>query len=203
MLSGPLIGLGLKQTIALLVDWIPAYPVAVALYYGPSPLPALWAQTLRFFPCAVVMLWPVMRLLPPELHEAAQVDGARPRQELWYFILPLMAAVCLRAGRRSRCDSRLGELGAGKLVATPGSQTFAHEVFTQMHYGVTNDFGGTLPGSVAGGGVGRLPLWYRQSGDGSLRGWRSVLGGMRGYKHYKTVLPKAGCVKPRSFSQHL
>jgi ABC-type Fe3+ transport system permease subunit len=33
----------------------------------------------------------------------------------------------------------LGELSAGKLVETPGSQTFAHEVFTQMHYGVTND----------------------------------------------------------------
>ena len=33
----------------------------------------------------------------------------------------------------------LGELSASKLVETPGSQTFAHEVFTQMHYGVTND----------------------------------------------------------------
>jgi ABC-type Fe3+ transport system permease subunit len=33
----------------------------------------------------------------------------------------------------------LGELGASKLVCTPGAQTFAHEVFNQMHYGVTND----------------------------------------------------------------
>jgi iron(III) transport system permease protein len=137
-LSAPLVGLGLKQTIALLIDWIPAYPLAVALYYGPSPLPALWAQTLRFFPCAVAMLWPLIRLLPPELHEAAQVDGARPRQELWYLIVPLTAAVCFRAGLAVAILS-LGELGAGKLVATPGSQTFAHEVFTQMHYGVTND----------------------------------------------------------------
>jgi ABC-type Fe3+ transport system permease subunit len=137
-LSGPLIGLGLKQTIALLIDWIPAYPVAALLYYGPSPLPTLWAQTMRFFPCAVAVLWPVVRLLPPELREAAQVDGARPRQELWYLILPLTAAVSLRAGLAVAILS-LGELGAGKLVATPGSQTFAHEVFSQMHYGVTND----------------------------------------------------------------
>jgi ABC-type Fe3+ transport system permease subunit len=137
-LSGPLIGIGLKQTIALLLDWIPVYPVAVALYYGPSPLPALWAHLLRFFPCAVAMLWPIVRLLPPELHEAAQVDGARPRQELWHVVLPLTAPACVRAGLAVAILS-LGELSAGKLVATPGSQTFAHEVFTQMHYGVTND----------------------------------------------------------------
>lgn len=137
-LPGPVIGLGLKQTIALLMDGIPFYPVAAALYYGPSPLPALWAQTLRFFPCAVAVLWPVVRLLPTELLEAARVDGARPRQELWYLILPFTAAACLRAGLAVAVLS-LGELGAGKLVATPGSQTFAHEVFTQMHYGVTND----------------------------------------------------------------
>jgi len=135
---GPLIGIGLKQTIALIMDWIPAYPVAAALYYGPSPLPALWAHMMRFFPCAVAVLWPVVRLLPPELHDAARVDGARPHQELWYLILPLTAAVCVRAGLAVAILS-LGELGAGKLVATPGSQTFAHEVFTQMHYGVTND----------------------------------------------------------------
>ena len=33
----------------------------------------------------------------------------------------------------------LGELSAGKLVETPGSYTLAHEIFTQMHYGVGND----------------------------------------------------------------
>src|SRR5205807_1242655 len=86
----------------------------------------------------VAVLWPVVRLLPRELLEAARVDGARPHQELWYLIVPLTAPVCLRAALAVAILS-LGELGAGKLVATPGSQTFAHEVFTQMHYGVTND----------------------------------------------------------------
>jgi ABC-type spermidine/putrescine transport system permease subunit II len=33
----------------------------------------------------------------------------------------------------------LGELSAGKLVDTPGSQTFAQVIFRRMHYGVTND----------------------------------------------------------------
>jgi ABC-type spermidine/putrescine transport system permease subunit II len=33
----------------------------------------------------------------------------------------------------------LGELGASKLVETPGSMTFAHMVFVMMHTGVGND----------------------------------------------------------------
>jgi ABC-type spermidine/putrescine transport system permease subunit II len=58
-------------------------------------------------------------------------------------------------------------------VDTPGSQTFAHEVFAQMHYGVSNDLAalclvllalivlggallGTLRGSGAGWDAGRL-----------------------------------------------
>jgi ABC-type Fe3+ transport system permease subunit len=128
----------LQQTIGLLLDAVPSQPLTIALYRGPSPLPTLWAQMVRFFPCAVAVLWPLVRLLPPELHEAAQVDGARPRQELWYLMVPLTMAVSLRAGLAVAILS-LGELGAGKLVATPGWQSFAHEVFTQMHYGVTND----------------------------------------------------------------
>lgn len=171
-LSGPLIGLGLKQTIALIPDWDAAYPVAAALYYGPSPLPVLWAQSIRFFPCAVAVLWPVVRLLPPELHEAARVDGARPHQELWHLILPLTAPVCLRAGFAVAILS-LGELGAGKLVATPGAQTFAHEVFTQMHYGVTNDLAALclvlLAVVVAGAGLlatGRVVSTWWRGGEG-------------------------------------
>ena len=31
----------------------------------------------------------------------------------------------------------LGESSASKIVATVGGQTLAHDVFTQMHYGVT------------------------------------------------------------------
>jgi ABC-type spermidine/putrescine transport system permease subunit II len=30
----------------------------------------------------------------------------------------------------------LGEVSASKLVETPGSQSFAHDLFNQMHYGV-------------------------------------------------------------------
>src|SRR5262249_29445655 len=135
---GPVIGLGLKDTIQGLVNRTDFYPLAAALYYGPSPLPAIWVQLIRFFPCAVAILWPVVRLVPTELLDAARTDGARPWQEFWRVIVPLTRPAYLRAAFAVTVLS-LGELSAGKLVSTPGSRTFAQEVFDQMHYGVTND----------------------------------------------------------------
>jgi ABC-type Fe3+ transport system permease subunit len=72
------------------------------------------------------------------LRDAARVDGAGPWQELRHLIWPLAAGPCLRAGLAVAVLA-MGELGASKLVETPGSQTFAHEVFNLMHYGITAD----------------------------------------------------------------
>jgi iron(III) transport system permease protein len=160
-LPGPVIGLGLKETIGRLMDgedWIGLGGIGLArqwLYDGPSPLPQLWAALLRFFPCAVAVLWPVLRLLPTELRDAARVDGATPGRELRSVVWPLCARACLRAGGAVAVLS-LGELSAGKLVETPGSQTFAHWVFNQMHYGVTNQLAAmclVLLALVAAGGA--------------------------------------------------
>ncbi len=154
-LPGPVVGLGLKGAIKFLLPAARGGILEQVLYLGPSPVPALWAYLLRFFPCAVVVLWPVVRLLPRELREAARVDGAGPLQELWYVVGPLTLPAVLRAGLVVAVLA-LGELSAGKLVETPGSQTFAHEVFTQMHYGVTNDLAAfclLLLAVVALGGV--------------------------------------------------
>jgi iron(III) transport system permease protein len=137
-MPGSVVGLGLKGTINGLLrltgDW---RPLAQALWYGPSLVPLLWVDLLRFFPFAVAVLWPVVRLLPPELRDAARVDGARPWQELVYVVLPLTGPACLRAGLVAAVLS-LGEISAGKLVSTPMKPSFAEVVFTQMHYGVTN-----------------------------------------------------------------
>ena len=85
-MPGPVVGLGLKEDINRLMDaeeWTgnrlglqgPG-PLRVSLYDRPSPLPTLWATLLRFFPCAVAVLWPVLRLVPADLRDAARVDGA-------------------------------------------------------------------------------------------------------------------------------
>ncbi len=139
-MPGPVVGLGLKDVIKDVVDWTGGWPpLARFLYYGPSLGPLLWVDVLRFFPFAVAVLWPVVRLLPPELRDAARVDGARPWQELLYVVVPLTGPACLRAGLVAAVLS-LGEISAGKLVSTPGTtmRSFAEVVFTQMHYGVTN-----------------------------------------------------------------
>lgn len=137
-MPAPVVGVGLKQTIALLIQLTPLRSVRIALYYGPSPLPGLWIDVIRFFPCAVAVLWPVVRLLPAELRDAARVDGARPWQELCYLVFPLTFPVTMLAAFAVAVLA-LGELGAGKLVETPGSVTFAHELFSQMHYGTGRD----------------------------------------------------------------
>ena len=83
-MPGPLIGLGLKAAILLLLrctDFLlggvtDSNLLAELLYHGPSPLPVIWVDVIRFFPCAVAVIWPVLRLLPRELRDAAAVDGA-------------------------------------------------------------------------------------------------------------------------------
>jgi iron(III) transport system permease protein len=146
-LPAPLLGIGLKDAINVLVDGeqgtISAIgvsgpgPLQVGLYLGPSPLPVLWADVLRFFPFALAVLWPVVRLLPRDLRDTCRLDGASPGQELTRLVWPLTAPVVIRAALAVAVLA-LGELGASKLAETPGSPTLAHEIFNQMHYGVTN-----------------------------------------------------------------
>jgi iron(III) transport system permease protein len=97
-LPGPVVGLGLKGAINSLLPAERGGVVERVLYLGPSPAPALWAYLLRFFPCAVAVLWPVVRLLPRDLRESARVDGAGPAQEFRHVVAPLTAPALLRAG---------------------------------------------------------------------------------------------------------
>jgi iron(III) transport system permease protein len=138
VLPGPVAGLGLKTTIAKLLDLTDSDRLATVLYYGPSLTPVLWAHLLRLFPYALVILWPVVRLIPIELRETARVDGAGPWQELRHLVIPLCWPAALQAGLAVAVLS-LGELSAGKLVETAGAKPFAHEIFEEMHYGVTNN----------------------------------------------------------------
>jgi ABC-type Fe3+ transport system permease subunit len=117
---------------------VPWAPLLRLLYYGPSLLPVLWIQAIRFFPAAVAVLWPGVRQLPRDLLDAAEVDRATAWQQFRLVIVPLNATAWARAGLAVGVLS-LGELSASKLVSTPGAPTFAHEVFAQMHYGVGND----------------------------------------------------------------
>ena len=142
-LPGPVVGIGFKAAIENLLDLLGSHPgrldlLAVLLYYGPSPLPVVWVQTVRFLPCALAMLWPVVRLLPVELRDSARVDGLGPGQEYQHVVRPLAARAWWWTALAVAALA-IGELSASKLVETPGSQTFSQIVFDRMHYGVTND----------------------------------------------------------------
>jgi iron(III) transport system permease protein len=137
-LPGPVTGLALKDVTGRLLDLTGSALLARWLWYGPSVLPVLWVDVIRFFPCAVAVLWPVVRLLPPDLRDAARVDGLPPGGELRHVVWPLTSVACLRAALAVAVLS-LGELSGSKLVSTPGRPSYAEVIFTQMHFGVTND----------------------------------------------------------------
>ena len=143
---GPVIGLGLKDTIAGLLNLVvpPAppdggtglkedgampwqHPLARALYYGPSPVPLWWVDVIRFFPCAVALLWPVVRLIPAELRDAARTDGATAWGELRHVVWPRAASACGRAALAAGVLS-LGELRRGQAGPDPG-----HAVLCRGH----------------------------------------------------------------------
>jgi ABC-type Fe3+ transport system permease subunit len=142
-LPGPVIGIGLKDAINSMMnaeDAVFRQRTAIAstlLYNGRTPLPVMWATGLRFVPCAVALLWPVVRLIPRELHDSIRIDSGAASAELRHVILPLTAGALARATLIGAALC-LGELSASKLVETPAGQTFAHEIFTQMHTGVSN-----------------------------------------------------------------
>ncbi len=137
-MPGPLIGLGLKSTIEWLLNATEWRWLAQALYHGPSVLPLLWVDIIRFFSFAVALLWPAMQRIPSERIDAARVDGATPLRELCRVIWPSVRAVFACASLAVAVLS-LGEVSAGKIVATPGMPSYATDIFTQMHYGVTNE----------------------------------------------------------------
>jgi iron(III) transport system permease protein len=138
-LPGPIVGIGLKETIFALVYRVSFDPLSVAVYYGPSPLPVLWAHQVRFFPCAVVALWPVVRLVPRDLRDSIRMEGAGPLQELVHLYMPLLWRAWLAVTVVASALA-LGEIGAVAMrVETPGWNTFAHELFRRMHYGLAQD----------------------------------------------------------------
>ena len=167
-MPAPILGLGLEQMIRLLIDLVEWRPLQTALYYGPSPVPTLWAHVLRLFPFALALLWPTVRQMPRELREAALVEGGRPWQELIWVVAPASRGAFLQA-MLVVAILAIGELGASKILETPGSITFAHEVFTLMHYGLSNDLAAHCLLLLLAVSLGTL-LWRLASSRAKLKG---------------------------------
>lgn len=142
-LPGPVLGFGIKESIALLMNvedvllsWTKLRPLAAVLYYEPNSTPVLWAHITRLFPYAVAILWPAVRDVPRDLRESARVDGATNWCEFWSIVWPAIRGAFWTATFAVSALA-IGELAASKLVQIPGQTSFVQELFNQMHYGAT------------------------------------------------------------------
>jgi iron(III) transport system permease protein len=137
VMPGSVVGIGLKELIQVLVRAWPDGPLAVSLYFAPSPLPVMWAHALRVLPIAVVFLWPVVRMIPRELFEEARLGGAGAWSEFLHVVWPMTwraAAVTALAGT-ALC---LAEIAASGRVETAGWKMFMGVLFERMHRGADN-----------------------------------------------------------------
>jgi iron(III) transport system permease protein len=137
-LPGPVVGIGMRETILAIVTMLPFEPVPLLLYTGPSPVPVLWAHLVRFLPFAIAVLWPMMRLLPPELRDRIRTETSRPHQELIHVVAPLLSRGWL-ATSVIIAALVLGDVGTVAIcVEPPGWEMFAHVLFARMHYAHEN-----------------------------------------------------------------
>ena len=145
VMPAPLVGFGLKELIDGLIsieeklfrtlDIHPAFPpVRSALYDQPSPLPGAWAALVRFFPVAMLIVWPAIRAIPKELIETAMLDG-RGLYGQWCLAGWPSARRAILVATIAVAVLALGEVGASKLVVPPQRRVAILELFNQMHYG--------------------------------------------------------------------
>jgi iron(III) transport system permease protein len=168
-MPGAVLGVGLLAAIQWLLNLDPSGLVAAVLWERPSPLPNLWLCLLRFLPVGLVALAPIMRLLPTQLEESAELDGATPVQRFTRVILPILRIPLLWTMLGVGVLS-LGELAGSKLASTPGFKTLAQHVFEQMHYGADAELASlclVLLTLVLAGGVLLAAVGYRPSAVGS------------------------------------
>ncbi|MGL6072959.1 MAG: ABC transporter permease [Fimbriiglobus sp.] len=145
VLPGPVLGIGAIQAIRYLVtvekDLLHSLgfalefpPFATLFYSQPTPFPAMWVTSIRFFPWAVLILWPAVKSIPSEVRELPELDGSGAWGEWSRVLIPLSGQAWLFAACAVAALS-LGEVSATKLVTPPSRDVFILRLFAQMHYG--------------------------------------------------------------------
>ena len=79
---------------------------------------------------------PAVTRLPGDFGEATRIDSSSLLALLRYEALPVLWRPFITASGLIAAFA-LGEVSASRLVATPGGQSFAHDVFARMHFGIT------------------------------------------------------------------
>ena len=121
------------------------------------------AQSARCLPYAVLIVWPLLRSLPPELFESAALDGYGPWGQLWRVALPLSRRA-IAAAWSVAFVLAFGELPATNLVQPPGVTTITFRIWTLLHTGVESHLAGValvMLSVVAGAAL--LAVWGLRS----------------------------------------
>jgi iron(III) transport system permease protein len=113
---------------------------SVPLVYD-TPVIVILAQSARCLPYAVLIVWPMLRSLPPELFESAALDGYGPWGQLWRVALPLSRRAIAGAWSVAFVLA-FGELPATNLVQPPGVTTITFRIWTLLHTGVESHLAG-------------------------------------------------------------
>lgn len=172
---GPVVGLGLKTIIRVVVDAeagllaatgvsLTFLPAASMLYDQPSPVPAVWAAVARLFPVALMVLWPAARLVPQGLIDQARLDGfglvGTVRRVAWPQLGPAMLAAAVAVAALA-----LGEVSASRQVDPAGRGAYVLRLFAQMHYGAESAVAAMALVQVAAVGlVVAVGAWAARSG---------------------------------------
>lgn len=160
---GPIVGLGIKDVIFSILPledyalektgWQPDFPPLQSLLYNqPSPVPAIWASTIRFFPVAVALILPAMLVVPRDFLDQARLDGLGTILLFRRVVIPLTSPAAMRAFAAVAVLS-LGEVSASKLVQPSGYRSYILDVFNQMHYGAEATVAGLCLVQIAMTGI--------------------------------------------------
>ncbi len=88
-----LLAIGLFQPIEVLI--IPLFTLLRDLGLLNTAAGVVLPEIGRAVPLAVLLLWAALRGIPVAVLQASEVDGAAPRQTLWFVALPLAAPMLL------------------------------------------------------------------------------------------------------------
>jgi len=137
-----------------------------------TPLIVILAFVLRTFPYALLVLWPAVRSLPEPYFETAAIEGASRWRQVFRVALPLSRGALIAAWGVSFVLA-VGELPASNLVAPPGTELMAGEIWSLLHTGVESHLAGValvMLGAVAA--IGSLVIVALARLEPSLARWR-------------------------------
>ncbi len=127
----------------------PVVGMALVFAYGfwsviyDSPAMIAIADAVRTFPYAFLVIWPAVRIIPPEHLEAAAVDGLGPIGTVWRIALPMTRGAIVAAWGVAFALA-LGELPATYLVAPPGLTPLSIVIWGMLHTGVESRLAGIV-----------------------------------------------------------